>query len=307
MAPDPGWNAVLDSARADATVRTVRDLVRLCETVISRADLSCVNSMGSPRADAEALVYETLAIRDDPGRYAGAALTPVERDTILDLLERRVAGRVPVPYLTGEAVFDGLRFAVRPGVFVPRNAIHHLIGDIVEAATWSEPPRVLELGCGVGAIGIAIAVRVPDARVDLIDVDPLAVAVTDENIGRHRLRDRVRVSASDMFAAVDPTVRYDLVVANLPYVPADHSPRGGNEIDVEPVSAIFRPGDGLDLVRVALDETVLHLAESGTLVLEVGTENVHPVRSMLGVRGRWAVTGGRDVGVVSLTRDDLKG
>lgn len=301
------WTDVLAAARDDFGLRTVRDLTRLCESVINLAGLSAFNSMGSPRKDAAALVYETLEIRDHSDRYLDARVTPLERSVILDRLELRVSGPTPVPYLTGEAFFAGRRFSVRPGIFIPRSALGHLLDDVLTEVDWSEHPRALEIGCGSGALGICVALRAPAATVDLVDVDPLAVEVTTANIERHRLTDRVRAQVSDMYDRVDPAVRYDLVLANLPYVPEVQKGWTNGEIDAEPSHAVYRPGDGLDLVRTALDETVLHLGEQGLLVLEVGTGNEPPVRDLLAGRGRWWTLGERSAGVVSLTRDELKG
>lgn len=305
--PELSWTAVLAAARDNADIRTVRDLIRLCESVINHAGLSGFNSMGSPRKDADALVYETLEIRDHSDRYLDARVTPLERSVIFDRLELRVSRPTPVPYLTGEAFFAGRRFSVRPGVFIPRSALGHLLEEVLAEVFWSELPRALELGCGSGALGISVAFRAPAATVDLVDVDPLAVEVTTSNIERHRLADRVRAQVSDMYDGVDPAARYDLVLANLPYVPAEQKGWTNGEIDAEPPLAVYRPGDGLDLVRTALDETVLHLGDNGLLVLEVGTSNESPVRDLLAGRGRWWTLGEQSAGVVSLTRDELKG
>lgn len=308
--PEPSglhWTVVVDAARGDDDLRSVRDLLRLCESVINLAGLSGFNSMGSPRKDADALVFETLEIRDHSDRYLDARVTSLERTAILDRLELRVSGPTPVPYLTGEAFFAGRRFSVRPGVFIPRSALGHLLDEVLAIVPWSDTPRALELGCGSGALGICVALLAQEARVDLVDVEPLAVEVTADNIVRHGLTTRVQVQVSDMFDGVDPAVRYDLVIANLPYVPADQQGSTNGEIDAEPSLAVYRPGDGLDLVRTTLEETVLHLSENGLLVLEVGTSNESPVRDLLAGRGRWWSLGDRAAGVVSLTRDELKG
>lgn len=300
------WIDVLAAARADQALVRVLDLLRVCETVINRAGLSGFNSMGSPRKDANALVFETLDIRDHSDRFHDATVTAPERAAIFDLLERRVSERIPVPYLTGEAFFAGRRFTVRPGVFIPRSALAQLLDEVVDEVRWSAAPRALEVGCGSGALGISIATRRHDAAVDLVDVDPLAVEVSAENIVRHRLAGRMRAAVSDMYADVDPTARYDLVIANLPYVPDDKRGQTNGEIDAEPALAVYRPGDGLDLVRTMLAETALHLADTGVLVLEVGTDNQPPVAALLNGKGRWWTVGDRPAGVVSLTRDDLK-
>ena len=300
------WTRVLASAREDADgPRTVRDLIRLCETAIALAGLTAFNSMGAPRRDAEALVFDTLLVRDHDARYLDATVTRAEREVILDRLERRIAGPTPVPYLTGDAYLDGRRFTVRPGVFVPRSTIGNLLGSLVERVEWGTPPRALELGCGTGALGISVARRVTDALVDMVDIDPLAVEVARENVNRHRVSARVRVLRGDMFEEVDPQARYDLVLANLPYVPGDHV--HNEEISAEPPGAIFRPGDGLDLVRVAIEESARYLTPRGVLALEVGVPNESRVREELGERGEWWTVEGRPVGLVLLTRDDLKG
>lgn len=300
------WTAVLASAREDAAgPRTIRDLIRLCETTIALAGITAFNSMGTPRKDARALVFDTLRIRDHDERYLDATVTRVERAALLDRLERRIAGPVPVPYLTGEAYLDGRRFAVRPGVFVPRSALGLLLSRLVDSVEWGSPPRALELGCGTGALGISVALRVPGARVDLVDVAPLAVEVARENTLLHGVSSRVKTAVSDMFAAVDPAVRYDLVLANLPYVPGEHTHNA--EVAAEPATAIFRPGDGLDLVRLAVQESASYLAPRGVLALEVGVPNEPRVREELGERGEWWTTEGKPVGVVLLTRDDLEG
>ncbi|MBK5307776.1 MAG: HemK family protein methyltransferase [Frankiaceae bacterium] len=319
MTPDPGdvpvhdgsphelsWKDLLAAAREDATFCRARDLVRLCESVIARAGLTGFNSMGSPRKDAEALVFETLAIRDHNERYLDAAVSSLERVQILGLLERRVDGPTPVPYLLGESFFAGRRFTVRPGVFIPRSALGKLLDQVLAEVVWSAQPRALELGCGTGALGISIAVRVPAANVDLVDIDPLAVQVATANIRRHRVGERMQAAVSDMYDGVDRAARYDVIVANLPYVPEAQIGRTNTEIDAEPQTAIYRPGDGLDLVRRALAGSAPHLADRGLLVLEVGTSNQPAVAELLAGRGRWWQSGGAAAGVVSLTRADLE-
>jgi len=306
--PSLSWIDVLAAARSQAGPLRVLDLIRLCESVISRAGLTGFNSMGSPRKDAEALVFEPLGIRDHASRYHDAVLTPPETAAVLDLLERRVSGPTPVPYLTGEAFFAGRRFGVRPGVFIPRSALGSLLDEVLAEVRWSSPAGLaLEIGCGSGALGLSIAFRVPGLQIHLHDVDPLAVEVTEENITRHGLRDRASTALGDMYGAVEPAARYDLIVANLPYVPTSLQVWVVGEIDAEPAAAVYRPGDGLDLVRTAFGEAALHLAEQGTLVLEVGALNEPPVRELLAGRGRWWRRDGRDAGVVSLRRDQLAG
>ena len=300
------WRLLLEAARVDVDVRRVRDLIRICETVIRRAGLTGFNSMGSVREDARAIVFETLAIRDHSDAYLDAAVTALERGLILDLLAQRVGGPTPLPYLLGEAFFCGRRFLARPGVFIPRSALGRLLDELLGEVSWSPTPRVLELGCGTGALGLTIALRAPHAHVELTDIDPLAVAVSQDNVDRFRLSDRVRLVVSDLFDGIDPASRYDLVVANLPYVPEGRTDGLSDELSAEPASAIYRPGDGLDLVRAVLSCTAEHLADRGLLALEVGTHNQPRVAELLSGAGHWWSLRGQPAGVVTLTHEQLR-
>lgn len=263
---------------------------------------------GAGRREAELLVGHALGVDLlDPANLH----TPVTRadvDAVNTLLRRRVHDRVPVPYLVGETVYDGLRLRVEPGTFIPRNALQFVLDEVVAEVPWGRgatQPRALDLCCGVGAVGVAVARRHPGVRVDQVDLDAHAVDVAKDNAVRHGVDDRCRQFVGDLFAPLPPGRRYDLVTVNPPYIPDSQEQRTCGEVRNEPRGAVFSPGDGLSLTRAVLASVAPWLRDDGVLVLEVGPSQHDHVDWLLAGRGRWWSHRGRPLHLVSIDRRDL--
>ena len=185
------------------------------------------------------------------------------------LLERRIAERLPLPYLTHQAWFGGLRFNVEPGVMIPRSPIAEVLATHIQPWLAQEPRRILDLCCGCGAIGILAALTFPDATVDLADVDAPALACARRNAARHGVADRVRVVQSDVFAGLGQH-RYDAILCNPPYVPTAELDEAPPEFQHEPRLGLHGGADGLDIWRRIMAGLDAYLAPDGVLVGEVG-------------------------------------
>ena len=185
------------------------------------------------------------------------------------LLERRIAERLPLPYLTRRAWFGGLRFEVEPGVMIPRSPIAEVLAARIQPWLAQEPRRVLDLCCGCGAIGILAALTFPATTVDLVDIDARALAYARRNAARHGVADRVRVVQSDVFAGLAQR-RYDAILCNPPYVPTAELDAAPPEFQHEPRLGLHGGPDGLDLWRRVVAGLDSHLAPDGVLVGEVG-------------------------------------
>ena len=145
-----------------------------------------------------------------------------------------------------EVSFNGLSLAAQPGrVMTPRPASEQLVAAAVDVIG-SRPARVADVGTGTGAIAVAIAEAAPNARVYATDTSPHALELAHANVRRHGLGGRVTVRHGDLLDPVPGPI--DLVVANLPYLPAADA---GLYPDLagEPAAAVFAPGDGLGPYR----------------------------------------------------------
>jgi release factor glutamine methyltransferase len=186
---------------------------------------------------------------------------PTARD-LEGLVARRVAGE-PLEQLLGWAEFCGLRIAVSPGVFVPRRRTEFL----VETALRLTRPGavVVDLCCGSGAVGAALAAAVPGLDLTAADVAPDAVACARRNLPGDR------VHQGDLYAALPPDLRgrVDVLVANVPYVPTAAIALMPPEArDHEPRTALDGGPDGLDVARRVLAEAPEWLAPGGSVLFE---------------------------------------
>ncbi len=253
---------------------TIDDLVRWGTSRFAAAGLCFGHGTDNARDEAHWLAAHALHLPLDlAAEYGGCHVTDKEREAVLALLARRIHERRPAAYLTGSIRFADLDFDVDDAVMIPRSPLAELIER--GFAPWAEPQRlrrVLDLCCGSGCLGIAAAVYLPDAAVDLADISPAALAVARRNCRRHGLRDRVRVLQSDLFAGVgsDEDDAYDLIVSNPPYVSVAQMETLPAEYRHEPSLALAAGELGLDLVLRILRDAPDYLADDGVLVVEVG-------------------------------------
>jgi ribosomal protein L3 glutamine methyltransferase len=248
---------------------TVRDFVRWGASRFTEAGLCFGHGTDNAWDEAVVLVCAALHLPLDSGaRALDARLTRGEKQIALEYLERRITERIPAPYITGEAWFAGLRFAVDERVLVPRSPFAELIEREFRPWLTAAPERILDLCTGSGCIGIACALAFPDAEVDLVDISLAALEVADGNIAAHRVERRVRTLESDLFEELDQA--YDLIVCNPPYVDADDYAELPDEYRCEPELALAAGVDGLDVVRRVLRDAADWLEDEGLLFVEVG-------------------------------------
>lgn len=221
------------------------------------------------------------------------------------LIERRIAERLPAPYLTGVTWFAGLPFKVDARVLVPRSPLAELIER--GFAPWADLKgvrRILDLGTGSGCIAIACARFLPKARVDAVDISAAALEVARINVRRHRLSRRVRLLKSDHFSALKGR-SYDIIVANPPYVGERELRRLPPEYRHEPRVALAAGPRGLDSVAVILREARAHLRPRGLLIVEVGNTEAAVRRAYPRLPFLWLQFARGGGGVFLLTREQL--
>jgi len=180
------------------------------------------------------------------------------------MVDRRAEGQ-PLEHVLGWADFCGLRIAVDPGVFVPRRRTEFLVRRAVAIA----PPRpvIVDLCCGSGAVGAAIAAALDGAELHAADIDPAAVRCARRNVAAAG----GRVYAGDLFAPLPAALRgrVGILAANVPYVPTAEVGLLPPEARVyEPRAALDGGADGLDVLRRVAAEAPRWLAEGGSMLVE---------------------------------------
>jgi len=234
------------------------ELVERTEKRFKAARLHYGHGTDNPRDEAAFLVLRGLGLPFDADLNRAADPMRVEK-----LIQRRIKERIPSAYLLNEAWLDGLPFYVDRRVIIPRSHIAFLLKDLGIA-----PRRILDLCTGSGCLAILAALALPRARVDASDVSPEALAVARRNVRKHGLERRVRLVRSDLFANVEE--RYDLIIANPPYVSTPSMRKLPAEYRYEPGLALAGGRDGLEFVARIIAGAAAHLNPGGLLVCEVG-------------------------------------
>jgi len=230
-----------------------------------------------PAAEAAFLVGETLGLHPDRiEACAGMRVTAGQRTRVLELIRQRIRTRKPAAYLLRRIYMRGVAFTIDERAIVPRS----YLGEILDSPEFAGESfslirdrrgirRILDLCTGSGCLAILAAMRFPNARVDAADVSQDALEVAKKNIATHRLGKRVRLLQGDLFAPAKGA-RYDLIIANPPYVDRAGMRALPPECRHEPALALDGGPDGLAVVRRIVEQAGSHLTANGGLLCEVG-------------------------------------
>jgi release factor glutamine methyltransferase len=193
-----------------------------------------------------------------------------------ETLKQRGTG-IPLQYLLGSVGFHHREFKIDHRALIPRPETEELAEWIL---SWDLPgnPKILDMGCGSGVLGLTLASEHPVWDVTLADVSPDALALARENAAR-LATGNVHFVQSDLFSGIDGV--FDGIVANLPYVPLSERATLARELTHEPSQALFSGADGLDLIRRFIPLAFHHLKPGAWLVLEIGHDQASKVAGLL--------------------------
>ncbi len=283
--------------------RTLHDAQRK----LAAARLAYGHGTTNARDEAACLVLHALKLPFEAlESHAGRVLSEDEARRVSALIDARVRTRKPAAYLTHEAWLGEHRFYVDERVIVPRSYLAELLR--AKLAPWIAAPlnvqRALDLCTGSGCLAILMALAFPRAAVDAADLSGDALDVARRNLADYRLTRRVKLEASDVYSALGAR-RYELIVANPPYV-SDAAMRAlPPEYRKEPALALAAGRDGLDVVRRILARAAAHLHPGGVLACEVGHHRRRVERAFPGMPFTWPQTSGGDDCVFVITREAL--
>jgi release factor glutamine methyltransferase len=209
------------------------------------------------------------------------------------LVERRVAGE-PVAYLIGRREFYGRFFRVSPAVLIPRPETELLVDLALERLPREAAGQVLDLGTGSGCVAISIASERSRLKIIALDQSLEALALARRNAIELGVGNVVFLQ-SDWFSGLRADERFDVIVANPPYVAAGDPHLEDGDLRFEPQIALTAGTDGLDAIRTIIRGAVAHLSGGGWLLLEHGYAHGEPVRRLLGAAGYGAVFSATDI------------
>lgn len=209
----------------------------------------------------------------------------------------RLLKNEPLAYVLGEWEFYGLKLFVDEHVLIPRDDTCALASLAIKRAIFlPQDPRVLDLCCGSGCIGLAIASRVKDARVTMADISREALAVAKKNVQLHKMAGRVSCFVAD--ALSEPSAflgKFDMIVSNPPYIDArDMETLQPSVKDYEPHLALYGGEDGLDFYRSIVKNYKAALKPGGYMAFEFGEEQLDPICRILEDNGFTILERARD-------------
>lgn len=220
------------------------------------------------RIEARVLLREVLQQSDAWLLAHGEELlTVAQAQQYVALVVRRVAGE-PIAYITGRREFHGREFLVNPSVLIPRPETELLVELALQRLPVAASSRVLDLGTGSGCIGITIAAERPQAQITLVDASEAALEMARSNAARWAPANTALLH-SDWYSAV-AAERYDLIVANPPYVAEGDAHLQQGDLRFEPCSALASGVDGLSDLQRIIAQAPQHLRAGGWLLLEHG-------------------------------------
>jgi len=248
------------------------------------ARLAAAGVAGAP-LDAELLLGHALGLtREQLLVSSSLPLSEAQVRLYAELLSRRIA-REPIAYILGRQEFWSLEFQVTPDVLIPRPETERLVEVAVELARdfpGAPPSKILDVGTGSGVIAICLAKELPTSSIWASDVSAPALSVAQSNASRHQVEERIHFLQGDLFAPVrDAAARFDLIVANPPYIRSAEIDRLEPEIrGWEPRGALDGGIDGLDFYRQIAAQAYLYLTPHGAVFLEIGADLASQVKSL---------------------------
>jgi release factor glutamine methyltransferase len=250
-----------------------------------------------PASEARLLLQDMLgATAADLAAHPDRPMSDAHAASYSSLIERRAAGE-PVAYLIGRREFYGREFVVSSAVLIPRPETELLVETGAAKLRGLDHARVLDLGAGSGCVAITLALETR-AQVVAVDVSAAALAVARQNAGR--LGAHVDLLESDWFSSL--AGRFELIVANPPYIAEGDPHLVQGDLRFEPAGALACGADGLSAIRRIVAGAPAHLNAEGWLFFEHGYDQAHAVRELLDSAGFTDIEQHRDLaGIVRVS------
>jgi len=244
------------------------EMMSLLEVLQGAASYLTKQGIESPRLNAEHLLAHVLGVkRLELYLQFDRPLGEKERAPLRDLIRKRGTG-VPLQHLLGTVEFCGRIFKSDSRALIPRRETEQLVE---RALTYPNLSTILDVATGSGVIPLTLAVERPEAKITATDISLDALALAQENALLLEIKD-VRFLQADLTPSEMQDVRFNLITANLPYIPTAEIPTLSREVQHDPILALDGGADGLDLIHRLIPLAAEYLTPGGHLLLEIGKE-----------------------------------
>jgi release factor glutamine methyltransferase len=244
--------------------------MRLDKVISSGEEFLRNHSVSSALLNAELLMAHTLKVnREHLYTRPEENLDPEKIETYNSLLKRRINFE-PLQYITGCAEFYGRPFIVTRDVLIPRPETELIIDEVKKYSVGKEKLSILDIGTGSGNIAITIKKEIPSAQVFATDISFPAIRIAYLNSRMHNVGAGFFLLTSDLFSAIRPNIKFDIIVSNPPYVPGERIESLQTEIKLyEPVLALDGGKDGMEKIRDIVLFAGQYLKKDGKLIIEI--------------------------------------
>jgi release factor glutamine methyltransferase len=250
----------------------------LLEVLQSTTAYFTKHKIESPRLNAEHLIAHVLKMsRLELYLEFETKLNEQELVQLRDLVKRRGQGE-PLQHLLGTVEFSGQTFVSDKRAMVPRPETEELV-EFLKSQISNAKSQILDIGTGSGVIALSLAKQFPEAKVVAVDISDDALALARENAARLGLSERVQFQSGDLLENLDE--RFDLIVANLPYISMQDRHLLAREVLHDPEVALFAGPAGDEIVRRLIDQAPPHLNPGGLLALEIGLNQAEGLSNSL--------------------------
>lgn len=239
-------------------------MMSLLEVLKGASDFLGKQGVESPRLNAEHLLAHVLKIkRLELYLQFDRPLGEKEREPLRDLVRQRGSG-IPLQHLLGTAEFCGRTFKCDKRALIPRPETEQLVE---RALTYPVPSSILDVATGSGVISLTLALERPESTVTATDISPEALSLSIENAALLGV-DRIAFHEADLMPPGESA--FDLITANLPYIPAGEITSLSREVRNDPILALDGGSDGLDLIKRLAPLSFSRMNPGGRLLLEIG-------------------------------------
>lgn len=270
------------------SLREAEDLKKSIGTLIREASEILRNSdIDSALIDAQLLLAEALGKERIYIITNKEELVPLDKEEgFLNYVYQR-SRKKPLKYITGKVDFMGIDFFVKEGVLIPRSDTENLVIEVLDKIPEEGEIKVCDLCTGSGAIGLSIAFYRKNVKVDCIDIERIPQEVTEENIRRLYLQERVKFINSDLLKKpLENGEKYDLIVSNPPYIKECEIDTLMEDVkNYEPHEALSGGEDGLVFYRRITEESLCALNVNGILAFEIGYDQGEEVKKIMETAG----------------------